>query len=124
MQYPLVRAALIGLALVCDGADARENLARFDFPGARGSLQLWTEPCADAAIVRLYDDDMPEPFLTGALDLHGRVLSGCWYQADGRVFFTDNEGNLLVPPPRVDQFWSPDGLQRFDQEAILHTYIR
>jgi hypothetical protein len=124
---PLASALLItclGAGLDCRDAQAQEMLAAFDFPHSGGSLRLRTAPCADARIVRLYGDDVPDPYLTGVLELQGRVLTGCWYQADGRVFFTDSEGDLLVPPPQVDRFRSPDRLQRFDREAILHTYIR
>jgi len=124
---PLASALLVtclGVGLASRNTEAQETLAAFDFPHGRGSLQLRTAPCSDARIIRLYGDDVPEPYLAGVLELQGRVLTGCWYQADGRVFFTDSEGALLVPPPQVDQFWSPDRLQPFDRKAILHTYIR
>lgn len=124
---PLAGALLItclGAGLACRDAQAQETLAAFEFPHGRGSLELRAAPCADARIIRLYGDDVPEPYLTGVLELQGRVLTGCWYQADGRVFFTDSEGDLLVPPPQVDQFSTPDHRHRFDREAILHTYIR
>jgi hypothetical protein len=128
MRFLSIASALLitflGAGLACRDAQAQETLAAFEFPHGRGSLQLRDAPCADARIIGLYGDDVPAPFLTGALDLNGRVLAGCWYRADGRVFFTDSEGGLLVPPPRVDQFWSRDRLQRIDREAILHTYIR
>lgn len=106
-SLPLRSALLIaclGVGLACRDAHAQETLAAFEFPRNRGSLQLRTAPCADARIIRLYGDDVPEPYFTGVLDLNGRVLTGCWYQADGRIFFTDSEGDLLVPPPWIDQF--------------------
>lgn len=106
-SLPLSSALLIaclGVGFACRSAHAQETLAAFEFPRNRGSLQLRTAPCADARIIRLYGDDVPEPYFTGVLDLNGRVLTGCWYQADGRIFFTDSEGDLLVPPPWIDQF--------------------
>jgi hypothetical protein len=110
------RAALMAgslcLALACGNAYAQAASVEFKFPGDRGSLQLRDDPCGDAKIVRLYEGDVPEPFLAGTLDLNGRILGGCWYQADGHVFFTDSEGDLLVPMPSVGAFSPPTNVLR------------
>jgi len=92
------------LGLACGDAASQATVALFDFPDGRRSLQLRDAPCTEAAILRLYAGDVPDPFFAGVLDLRERVLAGCWYQADGRVFFTDSEGDLLVPPPPVEMF--------------------
>ena len=110
------RAALMGgalcLSLACGAAHAQATAVEFKFPRDRGSLQLRDEPCRDAKIIGLYNDDVPEPFLAGTLDLNGRILGGCWYQAEGHVFFTDREGDLLVPMPPVEAFApAPSGLR-------------
>ena len=110
------RAALMAgslcLALACGDARAQAAAMVFKFPRDSGLLQLQDEPCRNATILRLYEGDVPEPFLAGTLDLNGRVLGGCWYRAEGHVFFTDSEGDLLVPMPPVEVF-SPtaNGLQ-------------
>jgi hypothetical protein len=102
------RAALMAgslcLSIACGAAHAQAAAVEFKFPREPGSLQLTNEPCTDAKIIRLYEGDVPEPFLAGVLDLNGRVLGGCWYEADGHVFFTDSEGDLLVPQPLVSAF--------------------
>lgn len=102
------RAALMAgslcLSLACGHAQAQSAVAVFKFPREPGSLQLRDEACRDAKIIRLYEGDVPEPFLAGTLRLNGRSLGGCWYQAEGHVFFTDSEGDLLVPMPPVVAF--------------------
>ena len=97
-------AGALCVALTCVDVHAQPIEAEFKFPHNRGSLRLRDEPCRDARIIRLYEGDVPEPFLAGRLDLKGRVLSGCWYRADEHVFFTDSEGDLLVPVPPVSSF--------------------
>ena len=110
------RATLIAawLCLVLAWSDAQAQVAAvvFKFPREPGSLQLRDEPCRDAKIIRLYEGDVPEPFLAGVLDLKGRVLGGCWYEAEGHVFFTDSEGDLLIPMPPVDAFMPAENLRQ------------
>jgi hypothetical protein len=48
----------------------------------------------------------------GTLDLNGQILGGCWYQADGHVFFTDSEGDLLVPQPLIGAFVPAENLRQ------------
>lgn len=96
-------------ALACSDAIAQVDAAVFKFPHDRGSLELRDGPCTNSKILQLYEGDMPEPFLAGTLRLNGRVLAGCWYQADGRIFFTDEEGDALVPRPPLGAF-SPAGV--------------
>lgn len=102
------RAALtvgwLCVALACGDVHAQSAVMVFNFPRDRGSLRLLDEPCRVAKIVKLYEGDVPEPFLAGTLELNGRALGGCWYEAEGHVFFTDHEGDLLVPIPPVDAF--------------------
>lgn len=105
-------ASSLCLALACGGAHAQATAVAFKFPRDQGSLQLRDEPCRDAKIIRLYEGDVPEPFLAGVLDLGGRVLGGCWYEAEGHVFFTDSEGDLLVPMPAVDAFTPAEHLRQ------------
>jgi len=100
-------AGWLCLVLACGDARAQVAATSFNFPDHRGSLQLLDESCRDANIIRLYDGDVPEPFMAGMLHLNGRVLGGCWYPADGHVFFTDSEGDLLVPVPPVEAFSPP-----------------
>jgi hypothetical protein len=108
MRFSYLAGALLiaslGAALAWRDAQAQATPAEFKFPREPGSLQLRDEPCADARIIGLYGDDVPGHFLAGTLDRRGRVLAGCWYQADGRVFFTDSDGDLLIPPPPVERF--------------------
>ena len=110
------RAALMAgslcLSLAYGSAHAQATTLAFNFPRDRGSLQLRDEPCTDAKIIRLYEGDVPEPFLSGTLDLRGRVLGGCWYQAEGHVFFTDSEGDLLIPMPPIDVFTPADNFRQ------------
>ncbi len=82
-------------------ADAQARAARqvFEFPAGVGRLQLSDAPCTDERILQHYGDNVPAAFQTGLLELRGDALSGCWYTADGRVFFTDSELDLLIPPP-------------------------
>jgi len=105
-------AAWFCLGLACAEAHAQATAVEFKFPRDRGSLQLRDEPCRDAKIIRLYEGDVPEPFLAGVLDLKGRILGGCWYEAEGHVFFTDREGDLLIPMPPVDAFTPAENLRQ------------
>jgi hypothetical protein len=105
-------AASLCLSLAWGGAHAQAAAAVFKFPREPGSLQLRDEPCRDAKIIGLYEGDVPEPFFAGTLDLNGRVLGGCWYQADGHVFFTDSEGDLLVPQPLIGAFVPAENLRQ------------
>ena len=105
-------AASLCLGLACGDAHAQAATVVFKFPREPGSLQLRNEPCADAKIIGLYEGDVPEPFFAGALDLNGRVLGGCWYQAEGHVFFTDSEGDLLVPVPPTGAFTPAENLRQ------------
>lgn len=100
------------LALAWGDADAQAAAVVFKFPRERGSLQLRDEPCRNAKIIRLYEGDVPDPYFAGVLDLNGRVLGGCWYEAEGHVFFTDSEGDLLVPMPSVDAFTPAQDLRQ------------
>ena len=104
--------AWLFLAFACGDAHAQAATVVFKFPRERGSLQLRNEPCRDAKIIRLYEGDIPEPFLAGVLDLKGRILGGCWYEAEGHVFFTDREGDLLIPMPPVDAFTPAENLRQ------------
>ena len=97
-------AASLARGLAWGDARGQATAAVFKFPREPGSLQLRDEPCRDSKIIRLYEGDVPEPFLAGTLDLNGRVLGGCWYLAEGHVFFTDSEKDLLVPLPPVGAF--------------------
>lgn len=104
LLWTVLTALYLFLGVACVNAHAQVVFATFTFPSGKGWLRLWDAPCANGKIISLYADNVPEPFRAGVLNLHGRVLTGCWYQADGRVFFTDSEAALLIPPPRIELF--------------------
>jgi hypothetical protein len=108
----VLMAGWLCLALACSDTHAESTAMVFEFPHERGSLQLRDERCADTNILRLYEGDVPKPFLAGTLDLSGRILGGCWYRAEDHVFFTDSEGDLLLPLPPVGAFSPATNLLR------------
>jgi hypothetical protein len=112
-----IRSGTLGFiagALICalsppalaQSADTQARPARqvFEFPAGVGRLKLLDAPCTDARILQHYGNNVPAAFQTGLLELRGDALSGCWYSADGRVFFTDSELDLLIPPPALEWF--------------------
>jgi len=117
LTIPSIRSgklALIAGTLICalsppviaQGADTQTRPARqvFEFPAGVGRLNLLDAPCTDARILQHYGDNVPAAFHTGLLELRGDALNGCWYTAEGRVFFTDSELDLLIPPPALEWF--------------------
>jgi hypothetical protein len=83
----------------------------FEFPAGVGRLTLSDAPCTDERILRHYGNNVPAGFQTGLLELRGNAINGCWYSADGRVFFTDSELDLLIPPPALEWFNALAGSQ-------------
>lgn len=106
MQAPLIRttmiAAFICLAFTRGYAQAQEARLVFEFPNEVGRLQLYDQLCTDERILNHYASNIPDPFFTDLPELRGRIVDGCWYMADERVFFTDSELDLFAPLPAVE----------------------
>ena len=117
LTCPSIRSgklASVAVALICalsppavaQRADTQARPARqvFEFPTGVGRLKLFDAPCTDQRLLQHYGNNVPAGFQIGLLELRGDAHNGCWYTADGRVFFTDSELDLLIPPPALEWF--------------------
>lgn len=69
------------------------------------TMVLTDVPCRDHFIIYLYKDTPDIGLKEGQVLKGDKVLfDGCWYEADGKVFFIDTEGDLLVPVMPKDAF--------------------